>query len=111
MMDHNLVPPFLINEAGLFLDETPEHHASTPYVTNHSIIDSDSGMHIHLELNGIFTYFLTRQLTLDEMEYWDRYPGDNQTVLANTTNPTSALKKKSNAIAYHFVREGVARDE
>jgi hypothetical protein len=37
--------------------------------------------------------------------------GDNQSVLANTTNPTSTLKKRSNAIAYHFVREGVARDE
>jgi len=73
-MDHNLVPPFLIREAGLFLDETPKHHAPTPSVTNHSIIDSDSGMHIHMELNGIFSYFLTCQLTLDEMEYWDRYP-------------------------------------
>jgi hypothetical protein len=29
--------------------------------------------------------------------------GDNQSVLANTTNPSSMLKKKSNAIAYHFV--------
>jgi hypothetical protein len=36
--------------------------------------------------------------------------GDNQSVLCNTTAPTSMLKKKSNAIAYHFVREGVARD-
>ena len=37
--------------------------------------------------------------------------GDNQSVLANTTVPHSTLKKKSNSIAYHFVREGVARDE
>jgi len=37
--------------------------------------------------------------------------GDNQSVLANTTAPASTLKKKSNAIAYHFVREGCARDE
>eukprot|EP00984_Skeletonema_dohrnii_P033629 scaffold30808_cov72-Skeletonema_dohrnii-CCMP3373.AAC.1 len=37
--------------------------------------------------------------------------GDNQSVLANTTNPGSQLKKKSNAICYHFVREGVARKE
>jgi len=37
--------------------------------------------------------------------------GDNQSVLANTTNPASTLKKKSNAIAYHFVREGCARGE
>jgi hypothetical protein len=37
--------------------------------------------------------------------------GDNQSVLANTSTPHSNLKKKSNAIAYHFIREGVARDE
>jgi hypothetical protein len=37
--------------------------------------------------------------------------GDNQSVLANTINPDSTLKKKSQCIAYHFVREGVARRE
>ena len=37
--------------------------------------------------------------------------GDNQSVLANTTIPNSTLKKKSQSIAYHFVREGAARDE
>jgi len=37
--------------------------------------------------------------------------GDNQSVLANTTVPGSQLKKKSLSIAYHFVREGCARDE
>ena len=37
--------------------------------------------------------------------------GDNQSVLANTSNPDSTLKKKSNSIAYHFVREGCAKDE
>ncbi len=37
--------------------------------------------------------------------------GDNQSVLCNTTAPASTLKKKQYALAYHFVREGVARDE
>ena len=37
--------------------------------------------------------------------------GDNQSVLANTTIPDSTLKKKSQSIAYHFIREGVARGE
>ena len=37
--------------------------------------------------------------------------GDNQSVLANTTIPDSTLKKKCQSIAYHFVHEGVARDE
>ena len=36
---------------------------------------------------------------------------DNQSVLANTTGPDSALKKKSNSIAFHFVQEGTARDD
>ena len=37
--------------------------------------------------------------------------GDNQSVLWNTTVPDSTLKKKSSSVAYHFVREGVAKDE
>jgi len=37
--------------------------------------------------------------------------GDNQSVLANSTKPFSVLKKKSCSIAYHFVREGVAKNE
>ena len=38
-------------------------------------------------------------------------PGDNQSVLYNTTIPNSTLKKKCQSIAYHLIREGVARDE
>ena len=37
--------------------------------------------------------------------------GDNQSVLFNTSIPDSTLKKKSQSIAYHFTREGSARDE
>ena len=36
---------------------------------------------------------------------------DNQSVLRNVTVPASMLKKKSQSIAYHFIREGVARLE
>ena len=37
--------------------------------------------------------------------------GDNQSVLASCGIPDSILKKKSQSIAYHFMREGAARDE
>ena len=37
--------------------------------------------------------------------------GDNMSVLYNSSLPDSTLKKKSQSIAYHFVREGAARDE
>jgi hypothetical protein len=36
---------------------------------------------------------------------------DNNSVVCNTTMPESTLKKKSNAIAYHCVREAVAMKE
>jgi hypothetical protein len=34
--------------------------------------------------------------------------GDNMSVILNTTVPSSVLKKKHNAIAYHRVREAIA---
>ena len=37
--------------------------------------------------------------------------GDNMSVVHNTSKPTSVLKKKSNSICYHFVREAVAMRE
>ena len=36
---------------------------------------------------------------------------DNKSVICNTTVPESMLKKKSNSIAYHAVREAVAMGE
>ena len=37
--------------------------------------------------------------------------GDNMSVIHNTQRPESTLKKKSNAICYHAVRESVAMGE
>ena len=36
--------------------------------------------------------------------------GDNKLVLVNLGTPYSQLKKKSNSMAYQYVREGVALD-
>ena len=37
--------------------------------------------------------------------------GDNMSVVTNTSKPESTLRKKSNSICYHFVREAVAAGE
>ena len=37
--------------------------------------------------------------------------GDNMSVIHNTQRPESVLKKKSNSVCYHAVRESVAMDE
>jgi hypothetical protein len=36
---------------------------------------------------------------------------DNKSVVLNTTTPSSMLKKKSNCIAYHNIREAVSMGE
>ncbi len=37
--------------------------------------------------------------------------GDNMSVIYNTSRPESTLKKKSNSICYHFIRESCAMGE
>ena len=37
--------------------------------------------------------------------------GDNMSIINNTSKPESVLKKKSNSICYHFIREVVAMKE
>ena len=37
--------------------------------------------------------------------------GDNKSVLINSSVPTSVLRKTSNSIAFHFVREGSTTHE
>ncbi len=54
-MDQNLLPPFLVREASLFLDEPPKFQSTDLTQDNHTIFDEETGMRIHLQLNGTFS--------------------------------------------------------
>ncbi len=97
-MGCNLIPPFLIWEAGLILDETPKHQTPCPSIDNHSIRDQRSGLQINLQLNGIFSYFNTRPLTLEEQENWMDYQVVFITPDSDSWDPYSA----------HYVKEEAA---
>ena len=59
-MGHNLIPPFIMREASLYVDETPKFQlADRASIDNHCVYDPESGLRIHLQLNGIFSYFST----------------------------------------------------
>jgi hypothetical protein len=45
-----------------------------PRSKNHAIVDDVTGMRIHLKLNGIFSYFTTRNQLQEEMDHWETYP-------------------------------------
>ena len=72
-MTHNLIPPFIMREAGLTVNDVPRIHTKVDELTNetHSIVakESEVGMdlRIPLRLDGIFSCFDTRKLTVQEV--------------------------------------------
>ena len=49
-MDHNLLPPFLVQEASLFLDEMPKFQSTALLLENHTIHDEKTGLRIQWDL-------------------------------------------------------------
>ena len=74
-MSHNLIPPFIMRAAGLIVNDVPRIHTKTEDLTNetHCIVsegeDSEVKMKIPLKLDGIFSYFETRELTMEEINH------------------------------------------
>lgn len=60
-MEHNLVPPFIMREAGIKVHDTPLIHCDSPSSSDHSIYMPDAQLRIQLHLNGIFSCFKTRK--------------------------------------------------
>ena len=73
-MEHNLIPPFIMREAGLIVNDTPKIHTKREDLSRetHCIVatKSDNGveLRIPMKLDGIFSYFVTRALTQDEVD-------------------------------------------
>jgi hypothetical protein len=67
-MHNNLVPPFLLREAGIRVRDTPQIQVSDPAVEDHSICFPETGFRIPLSLWGTFSYFLTSKLTVEFMK-------------------------------------------
>ena len=67
-LDHNLMPPFILREAGLVVNEAAKMHCQEPTKRDHAIIAEEYDLLIPLQLNGIFSYFHTRKPSNDDIE-------------------------------------------
>ena len=56
-MDHNLVPPLILQEAGLIVNDTPKIHVKDPSVEDHTSFFPNYDVRIPLSLNGILSCF------------------------------------------------------
>ena len=71
-MQNNLLPPFILREAGLHVNDVPKIHVSSPTIDDHMIGTDDMSLRIPLKLYGTFSYFPSRAPTNDEIESCDR---------------------------------------
>ena len=67
-MVNNLIPPFIIREGGVTLNETPKIHKKNPTIDDHSIIFPADKFRITLQLSGIFSYFPTSKPSEKQIE-------------------------------------------
>jgi len=65
-MTHNLIPPFIMREQGIIVNEAAKIHVEDPDENDHAIIIGN-GLRIPLSLSGTFSCFETRKPTAEEM--------------------------------------------
>ena len=73
-MEHNLIPPFILREAGLVVHDTLKIHYNVPSAEYHSLFDEKTGPRISFTLEGTFLVFKSRSLTNEEInnvEYFE----------------------------------------
>ena len=63
-MSHNLIPPFMLREAGIQVSDTPKIQVADPDVDDHAIVFQETGFRIPLALWGTFSYFPTSKPSL-----------------------------------------------
>ena len=71
-MDNNLIPPFILREAGLEVKDTPKIHVNDPAANDHSLAFHEHDLRIPLQLWGVFSFFHSRRPTSDEVRHNDR---------------------------------------
>jgi hypothetical protein len=71
-MQNNLIPPFMIREAGIILHDTPKMQVEHPTVDDHSIYFPETKFRIPMSLWGVFSYFPTSKPTTQDMEESDQ---------------------------------------
>ena len=67
-MTHNLLPPFMLREAGIHVNEVPKIHVTSPTEEHHPITFQETNFRIPLTLHGTFSYFPTSKPSTQEFE-------------------------------------------
>ena len=69
-MDDNLIPPFILRDAGLTMNDKAKIHCEPGTATeeDHTIQYRSTDLFIPLQLRSIFSYFPTRKPNSDDLD-------------------------------------------
>ena len=70
-MSHNLIPPFVMREAGIRVNDVPKIHCEDPDVNDYTLCFEGNSLRTPLQLNGIFSHFPCETPTEEDMEDCD----------------------------------------
>ena len=84
-LTHNLLPPFMLREAGIHINEVPKIHVTSPTEEHHAITFQETNFQIPHTLHGTFSYFPTSKPSTQELEE----PEDVYILTPTTWNPHS----------------------
>ena len=84
-MTHNLLPPFMLREAGIYINEVPKNHVTSPTEDHHAITFQETNFQIPLSLHGTFSPFPTSKSNIQELEE----PEDGYVLTLTIWNPHS----------------------
>jgi hypothetical protein len=70
-MNNNLIPPFVMREIGIHVNDIPKIHVDDPTVDDHAITFPETGFRIPLNLWGVFSYFPTTKPTVEDHDSID----------------------------------------
>ena len=59
-LNHNLITPFILNEADITCNDRPKRHCNESSDEDHCINNKNSGLTILLKSNEIFSFFHSR---------------------------------------------------
>eukprot|EP00957_Ditylum_brightwellii_P165080 12568535-Ditylum_brightwellii.AAC.1 len=65
-MDHNVIPPFVLREAGIRVNDTPKIHKVNSTVDDYVITFPGERLRIPLGLWGVFSYFPTSKPSIEQ---------------------------------------------
>lgn len=71
MMTNNLIPPFIMREAGIEVNDRPKIQSKEPSIEDHSLYFPEAELRIPLSLSGVFSGFVTSKPDIATLESCD----------------------------------------